>query len=434
MRVTTEKIENCQIALNIEAEANELDKSLNEAYHRLVNKVSIPGFRRGKAPRAILEQHLGKGTLLEDALERLVPQLYKEAIESQEIEPIAEPQIEITQTDPPAFKAIVPLKPTIKLGDYHGIKIEPESLEIGDEQIEAAMELIRQEQTVLVPVDRPVQFGDVVTINIEADVEGKPWLNHKGLVYELNRDSTAPLPGFADNLEGAKKNEEKEFRLHVPADYGVKQFCGKQCFFKVAATEIKEKELPELDDELAKSIGYDNLVAMKEKVAADVKAKAEEKSRQELRQKALDATVDLSEVDYPPILEDREIDRLLEDEARRFGFREVQDYLKRTDKSEQECREELRPVAKKRVIHSLVLDKIAEEEKIEITSSEVDNKVEQFAGEGQDKEKMRQFLALPQVRESIEQSLRTQKTLVRLVEIATGNLEEKIRGGLSGEV
>ena len=434
MKVTQEKIENCQIALNIEPEASELDNSLNEAYHRLVNKVSIPGFRKGKAPRAILEQHIGKSALLEDALERLIPQLYKEAIESQEIEPIAEPQIEITQTDPPVFKAIISLKPTTKLGDYHSIKIEPQSLEIGDEQIEAAMEQIRQQQAVLVPVDRPVRFGDVVTIDIEADVEGKPWLNHKSLVYEMNQDSIAPLPKFAENLEGAQKSEERTFSLDVPADYGIKEFAGKQCFFKVTATEIKEKELPELDDELAKSIGYDNLVAMKEKVATDLKAKAEEKSRQELRQKALDAVVELSEVNYPPILADREIDGLLQDEARRFGFREVQDYLKRTGKTEEEYREELRPVAQKRVIHSLVLDKIAEEEKIEITSSEVDNKVEEFAGEGEDKEKMRQFLALPQVRESIEQSLRTQKTLARLVQIATGNLEEKIRGGLSGEV
>lgn len=427
MKVSTEKMENCQIALSIEAEAGELDKSLSEAYHRLVNKVFIPGFRKGKAPRAILEQHIGRSALLENALERLIPQLYKQAIESQEIEPIAEPRIEIAQTEPVVFKAIVPLKPTVRLGEYHGIKLEPELMEIDDEQIKAAMEEIQQEQAVLAPVDRPVQLGDVITIDTEAIVEGKPFLNHKDVVYEVSEKSTLPLPGFAQSLEGAEKHKERAFRLAIPADYGIKEFAGKECFFKVTVTEIKKKELPELDDEFAKSLGYDNLTAMKEKVAANLKAKAEEKSHQELRQKALNAVIELSEVDYPPILADREIDGLLEQEAQHFGFREVQDYLKRTSKTEEEYREELRPIAKKRIIHSLVLGKIAEEEKVEIDSSEVDNRVEEIVKDAKDKERMQQFFALPQVRESIEQSLRAEKTIDRLVQIVTSSEEDKAK-------
>ncbi|MBN2186035.1 MAG: trigger factor [Dehalococcoidia bacterium] len=424
MKVSTEKMENCQVALTIEAEAGELDKSLSEAYHRLVNKASIPGFRKGKAPRAILEQHLGKGALLEDALERLIPQLYKEAIESQEIKPIAEPHMEITQTDPVVLKAIVPLKPTIKLGDYHGIKLEPESVEISDEQIEAAIEQIRQEQAILSPVDRPVQFDDVITMNIEATIEGKPFLNHKDMVYEVSEKSTFPLPGFNQNLAGTEKNKEKAFSLNVPADYRTKELAGKQCVFKITVAEIKEKNLPQIDDEFAQSAGYDNLAAMKEKVFASLKAEAEEISRQKLRQKALDDTIELSEVDYPPVLEDREIDRLLEDESQRFGFKEIQDYLNRTNKTKEEYREKLRPIAKKRIIHTLVLDKIAEEEKVEIDSSEVDNKVEEIMKDAKDKERMQQFFALPQVRESIEQSLRTEKTIARLVQIVSGYQEE----------
>jgi len=419
MKVTTEKIESCQMCLAIEAEADELDKSLNESYHRLVNKVSIPGFRKGKAPRVILEQHLGKGKLLEDALERLIPQLYKEAIESQELEPIAEPQIEVVQTEPVIFKAIVPLKPTIKLGDYHNLKLKPELVEIGDKEIEAAMEQLRQEQAVLIPVDRPVQFGDFVTINIEANVEGKPFLNHKDMMYEVNESSIFPLQGFAENLKDAEKNEEKVFTLGIPADYAIKEFCGKECFFKVTVTEVKEKESPKFDDELAKSIGYDNLTLMREQVANNLRAKAEEKNRHESRQKTLDAVIEISEVEYPPILESKEIYRLLEDEARRFGYRETQDYLERSNKTEEELKAELRPIAKQRIIHSLVLEKIAEEEKVEIATSEVDNKVKEIVKGAEDKEKMQQFLTLPQVKESIRQSLRSEKTLDKLVQIAT---------------
>ncbi len=425
MEVTTEKTENCQLYLNIKAESAELDKSLNEVYHRLVSKVSIPGFRKGKAPRAILEQHLGKDTLLEDALEHLIPQLYKQAVESEKIDAIAEPQIEIAQTEPLIFKAIVPLKPTVKLGDYYDIKLETEPVKVSNAEIEAAMEQIRQEQAILTPVDRPVQFDDLVTINIEAEVEGKPFLNHQDMVYEVEQASVLPLQGFAQNLEGAEKNKERTFSLNAPVDYDIKELAGKECVFKIVVTEIKEKELPQLDDELAKSIGYDNLAVMKEKVATDLKAKAEGKSRLELRQKTLDAVVELSEVDYPPVLEDREIDGLLEDEARYFGFSDVQDYLKRTNKTEKEYRQELRPVAKKRVIHSLVLEKIAEVEKIEFTDSEVDNKIKEITGNVEDREKMQQLLALPQIRKSVGQSLRTQKTLDRLVQMVSGSGKDK---------
>jgi trigger factor len=429
MKVSTESLENCQTALTIEAEASELDKSLDEAYHHLVNEVSIPGFRKGKAPRAILVQHVGKKNLLEEALERLIPQLYKQAIESQEIEPIARSEIEIIQTEPLIFKAIVSLKPEVKLGDYHSIRLEPGPvIKIAKKEVTAAMEEFRERQGAWVPVGRPVELGDLVTIDIEANVDGGPWLNHKDILYEVDKDSRSPVPGFASHLQGAEKNKEKTFSLTIPDDYPIKEMCGKEGTFKVTVTEIKEKQLPELDDELAQSAGYDNLVDMKKKVAVDLRAKAEAKNRLESRQKALDALVEISEVNYPPILEDEEISGLLRDEAQRLGFRELGDYLKRSGKTEEELKQELRPIAKKRLIQGLVLGKLAEEEKIEISSAEVDNKVDEITNDAEDKEKARQFLSLPQVRQSIEQSLHTQKTMDRLLQIAIGNIENMTKG------
>jgi trigger factor len=420
MKVTSEKMENCQIALNIEVEPDELGKSLDEAYHGLVKKVSIPGFRKGKAPRAILEQYVGEDALLREVLDRLIPQLYKQAIEQEKIEPIAQPKVEVSQKEPMVLKAIVPIKPEVKLGDYHSIKLEPEPVEIGDKEIEAAIEELRQEQAVLMPVDRPIQFGDWATIDIEAKVEGKPFLNHKEVVYEVDSASASPLPGFAESLEGVEKGKEKAFKIAAPANYDIKEFAGKECDFRVTVTEIKERRLPELNDEFAKSSGYDNLSQMRERIAVDLRAKAEEKSRLELRRKVIDAVVESSEVSYPPILEDREVDKLLANEVYRFGYREVSEYLKRSSKTEEEIRQELRPTAKQRIIHSLVLDKIAEEEKIEITSSEVDDKIKEIAKDAEEREKMEKILSSPQVRESIEQSLCTEKTINRLVQIASG--------------
>ncbi len=420
MKVTTETLEDSQVALNIEAEAGELNKAMDDAYRRLVNKISVPGFRKGKAPRFILEQHIGKGALLEEALEQLIPQLYKEAIDLQKIEPIERPQMEIIQTEPVVFKAVVPVKPTVELGDYRNLKLQPEPVEITDKEIDAAVELKRQEQAVLSPVDRPVQFGDLVTLNIKADIGEKPFLNHKDIVYEVNKDSQVPLPGFAKKLEGAKKGKGKDFTLIIPPDYRIKEFVGKECFFKVAVTEVKEKQLPELNDEFSQTCGYDNLTSMKEALCVDLKDKAKQLGDQRLRETAVDAVVEISQVHYPPILENKEIDRLLEREARRLGFTKLNDYLNATNSTEEKLRDSLRPTVKKQIARLLVLDEIARIEKIEIDESEVDNQTNEIVkseeGEG---DKIRQFLQLPQVKESMRETLRRNKTVDWLVKIAT---------------
>jgi len=420
MKVTAETLEDSQVALNIEAEAGELNKAMDEAYRRLVNKVSVPGFRKGKAPRFILEQHIGKGSLLEEALEQLIPQLYKEAIDSQKIEPIDQPQVEIIQTEPVVFKAVVPVKPTVELGDYRNIKLQPEPVEITDEEIDAAVELKRQEQAILTPVDRPVQFGDMVTMNIEANIEEKPFLNHKDIVYEVNKGSQVPLPGFAEKLKGAKKGKGKDFTLIMPLDHRVKEFAGKECFFKVAVTEVKEKQLPELDDEFSQTCGYDNLTSMKEALYVDLKDKAKQLGEQRLSETAVDAVVETSQVHYPPILENKEIDRILEREAHRLGFTKLNDYLNATNLTEEKLRDSLRPTVKKQIARLIVLDEIARIEKIEINESEVDNQIDEMVkseeGEG---EKIRQFLQLPHMKESMRESLRRNKTVDWLVKIAT---------------
>ena len=429
MKVSAKDLENCRIALNIEAEASEVDKSLDEAYRHLVKKVSVPGFRKGKAPRVVLEQHIGKGALLEEALEHLVPELYKQAIQSRDLEPIAEPELEITQSEPLAFKAIVSLKPEVKLGDYHDIKLDPgPPIEVTDKEVATAIEEFRRERGAWVPVDRPAGLGDLVTLDIQANVDGKSWLDNRDILYEMDKDSRSPVPGFASCLEGAERHKEKNFSLTIPDDYPIAEMRGKEAGFRVTIGEVKEKELPELNDEWAKGVGYEGLEDMKEKVVARLRAGAEARNRLELKNKALDALVEMSEVQYPPVLEDEEIDGLLRSEAQRLGFREIADYVKRAQKTDEEIREELRPVAKKRLVQGLVLGKLAEQEKIEISTSEVDNRVDEIANDAEDKEKARQLFSLPQFRQSIENSLRTEKTMDRLLQIAVGNSEATTKG------
>jgi trigger factor len=429
MKVSAEDLENRRIALNIEAEAAELDRSLDQAYHHLVREVSIPGFRKGKAPRVILEQQIGKGALLQEALEHLVPQLYKEAIQSENLEPIAEPELEITQSEPLIFKAIVSLKPEVKLGDYRSIRLGagPEVV-VTDDEVASVIEKLRREQGAWVPVDRAAELGDLVTLTVQASVDEKPLLDHKDILYEMDKDSRSPVPGFASCLEGTEKSKETSFNLRIPDDYPIAEMRGKEASFRVTINEIKEKELPELNDEMAKAAGYGGLEDMKEKVSALLRTRAESRNRLELQQMALDALVGMSEVSYPPVLEDEEIGGLLKTEAQRLGFKEIADYVNRAHKTEEEIRQELRPVAKKRLVQGLVLGKLAEQEKIEISASDVDNRIDVIVSDAEDKEKARQFFSLPQFRQSIEQSLRSQKTIDQLLQIAGGDTKDITKG------
>jgi trigger factor len=423
MKVSTEPAKNSQVTLSIEMEPAEIEKYMEKAYNRLVGKVSVPGFRKGKAPRDVLERHIGKDALFQEALEDLIPETYKEALEEQKIEPFAQPEFELIQTEPLIFKAVVPLKPTIKLGDYTGIKVESKPIEIKKADVDVTIEQLRHQQAILSPMDRPVQFDDIVTIDIEGEKEGESYPIRKDISYEVTSGAKLPLPGFAEKLEGMGKGEEKSFVLSYPPDYEMQELAGKDHAFKVTVTEIKEKKLPEVDDELAKTLGKEDLASLREQIASNLKAGAEERARLELEQKAVDAAVELCEVEYPPALVEREIDRLLSEEARQFteGITGLENYLKTINKTMDDHKTELRPMADRRVIRSLVLGKIAEDEKIEVDDSEIDAEIERMLKDAdKEAEEMRKFFSLAQARESLKQFLIGRKTIERLVQIAKG--------------
>ena len=424
MKVSTERIENSQVVLNIEVEPEEVENSLELAYRRLVKNTAIPGFRKGKAPRALLERFIGKEALLDDALEHLVPEVYAQAIEEQGIEVIAQPQIEVTQTDPVIFKATVAIRPSIELGDYRQIRLSQETVVVAEDEVAAAMEQLRYQQAPWVPAERPVQFGDLVTIDVEGSLDGEMILNEKGTEYQVLQNLPMPVPGFAEELSGMEREGEKEFSLSFPAEHQVKELAGREYRFKVKASEIKEKKLPELDDEFAKSTGrgYDTLDSLREQVAADLKARAEARARKELEKKAVEAAVEKARLEFPSILVEEEIDRMLSDQAGQFrgGRQGMEEYLRNMGKTSDELREELRPEATRRVTHSLVLSKLAEEEKIEVSPAEVDADVETMVrGAGERGEELRRLFASAPARQSIERALLTRKTVQRLIEISS---------------
>ncbi|MBA7607602.1 Trigger factor [subsurface metagenome] len=434
MKVTREKEEDCQVFLNVEMEPAEMEEALEQAYHRLAKRADIPGFRKGKAPRVVLERHIGKGSLLEDAINDLLPQAYEKAIKEQEIEPVASPSIEITQTDPMVFKATVSLKPTIELGDYQSIRLKPGKAELADDEVSNVIEQLRRQHGTWEPAERPAGFDDLMTLDVESQVEGKPFINQQGVQYQILQNQPVPAPGFAEQLVGMKGGEEKEFTLKLPEDFSQAELAGKEASFKVKVIEIKQQRLPELNDEFAVLANPDfkTFDGLKKKISENLRLMAEDRARREFEEQVVDAAVDLSQVEFPPVLVETEIANLLEQQARQLQASDMgmEEYLSRIGEKEEELREELRPAATKRVIRSLALGRITEAEKIEVGKADIDAELDrmiQSAGEKKDEAKKQ--LDTPQVRSSLEQILATRKTVQRLVEIAESPKRAAKRAG-----
>jgi trigger factor len=281
LKVSSERIEGCQVALNIEVEPAEMEEALAKAYRRLVNRIVVPGFRKGKAPRVMLERHIGHESLVSEALDRLVPELYEKAIKDQGIDAIGQPEMEMTQAEPPIFKAVVPVKPVVELGDYHVIRATPEMVEITDDKVEEALENLRHVHASWEPVEREARFGDMVALDVMGTVEGNTVLDRKGSTYHITEGSTAPVPGFAEQLVDMKAGEEKQFTLSFPKDHSTKELAGKDCLFKASVSEIKEAHLPELNDEFVKGLNenLETVDQLRERIASNLQAAAERETR-----------------------------------------------------------------------------------------------------------------------------------------------------------
>ncbi len=431
MKVTKEKEENRQAFITVEMEPAEMETAMQDAYLRLAPKADIPGFRKGKAPRAVVERHLGKPRLLEEALDRLLPQAYEQALKEQEIEPFAQPDVEITQTDPLIFKAVVPLTPAVELGDYESIRVTPDPVDITDENINAVIEELRHQHATWEPVDRPLNYDDLAIIDINGTVEDNPYVQKIGAQIQVFKDLMSPAPGFSDQIIGMKKEEEKEFTLSFPADYPNDKVAGKEGHFKVKLTEIKEEKLPEINDEFAGQVSPDfkTVDALREEVANSLKVRAEESVRIDFEEKVINSAIEQSKVEYPPVLVELEINRILNEQARQLQMsgRGMDQYLQSINKTMEQLREELRPVATKNVTASLVLSRVAEAEKIEVTETDIENGIANMTrGAGDDKiDELRKLLDTEQTRESLKQSLKTRKTIERLAEIAKKTEDSK---------
>lgn len=386
MSLQVEKLENNTAKLTIEVPAEEFDKAIMKAYQKNKNKFNVPGFRKGKVPYAMVEKMYGAAVFYEDAANYVIPDAYANAATESELEIVARPDINVTQIEkgkPFIFEAEVTLKPEIKLGKYKGVKVESMDTTVTDEDVQAELDKVKEQNARLVAADdKAVEDGDQTTIDFEGFVDGEAFEGGKGEDYPLTIGSHSFIDTFEEQLIGKKVGEEVEVNVTFPEEYQAKELAGKPAMFKVTIKEIKVKEYPEIDDDFAQDVSeFDTLDEYK----ADIKKNLEDKKTQEAESdkesKVIEAIVKDSEMDIPEKMIEAQAQQMLEEFAQNIAMQGIsfEQYLQFTGATVEQLREQVTPQAKARVESSLVLEAIVKAEKIEATDEEFDEEVKKMA-------------------------------------------------------
>ena len=428
MKITREETSPREVSLAIELESADIEPFLDRSYRRVVNKTQIPGFRPGKAPRILVENYVGREALVRESADAIVQDALDKAIKTENLDVFGDPEVELTEIDPFSVKAVVPLEPIVELGDFRSIRLQPEPVEVTGERLEAFMERLRYDAAPWEPADRPLKFGDLATLDVEGFIEGERVANDRGIDFIPSQDNPIPFPGFSVYLEGMKRDESKEFTLVVPEDYADTSIAGKECRFSVTALEIKEKALPDLDDEFAKGVGegYESLEALRSKVHEDLTEQATRASQREFQNRSLEEVVKGVSVQVSDLTMNREIDHLLEEQLQSQQDRrmDMESYLRNVGKTREELRDELRPAAVERLTRFLVVRKLAQEEGIEVSPEEVGSEVDKLASASSDSaDSLRMALSSDRARSSISSGILARKVLERLAQIVGGDAE-----------
>ena len=386
MSVKVEKLEKNMAKLTMEVPAEELEKAIQGAYLKQKNRINIPGFRRGKAPRAMIEKMYGAGIFYEDAANALIPEAYSKAVDECGETIVSRPSISIEQLEkgkPFIFTAEVALKPEVVLGDYKGLEVPKSDLEVTEEEIAGELKREQENNSRSIDVDdRAVMDGDKVTLDFEGSVDGEAFEGGKGTDYPLTIGSGAFIPGFEEQLVGAEIGQEKEVNVTFPENYQAKELAGKAAVFKCTVKKIEMKELPELNDDFAKDVSeFDTL----EEYKADIKKNLEEKKADAAKRSREDAAVEKAienaSMEIPDAMLETQVDQMLDDFARRIQAQglSMEQYMQFTGATQDAMREQMKPQAMKRIQTRLVLEKIAEAENIQISDERLDEEIAKMA-------------------------------------------------------
>ena len=387
MSLQVEKSEKNMAKLTIEVSAEEFDAAIEKAYQKNKGKMNIQGFRKGKAPRQMIEKMYGVGVFYEDAANIIIPEAYsKEVAECKDIEIVSQPEIDVVQIEKGKsfiFTAVVATKPEVELGEYKGIQVEVSVPEIKDEDVEAELKKAQEEQARTVPVeDRPVADGDIATIDFEGFVDGVAFEGGKGTDYALTIGSHSFIDTFEEQLIGKNIGDEVEVNVTFPEEYHAEELKGKPALFKVTIKEIKVKELPELDDDFAQDVSdFDTLAEYKEDIKAKLVEKAEKVAKNEKEEKLIDAIIANSKMDIPEAMIETQQDQMVREFANRIASQGLsfEQYMQFTGMTMDAMKEQMKPQALKRIQVRLVLEAIAAKEAFEITEEDIEKELETMA-------------------------------------------------------
>ncbi|RUT27778.1 trigger factor [Paenibacillus zeisoli] len=426
MKATWEKIEKNLGVLEVEVDADRVSAALDKAFNKVVKKATVPGFRKGKVPRPIFEARYGVESLYQDAIDILLPEVYSEAVEQTDIFPVDRPEVDVEQFGKGQafkFKAKVTVKPEVKLGDYKGIEVAAENVEVTEEEVAQELERLQQRHAELVVIDEETaQNGDTVVIDFDGSVDGVPFEGGKSERYSLELGSNTFIPGFEEQVVGLATGDFKDVTVTFPEAYHAEELAGKEAVFKVKVHEIKRKQLPELDDEFAKDVSeFDTLEEYKEdlkKQLADRKSKENEAARESY---LVDRVGEKAEIEIPAAMVQGEVQNMVRDFDNRLRTQgmNLEMFLGFSGQTLPELQEQMQGDAEKRVRNNLVLEQIAKEENIEVTEDELNAELNTMAeAYKRTPEEIRNILAANGSLGSMREEVLLRKTIQFLLENA----------------
>ncbi len=430
MSVQVEKLEKNMAKLTVEVPAEEVEKAIQAAYLKEKNKISMPGFRKGKVPRAMIEKMYGAAVFYEEAANILIQDNYAKAMEESKEDIVSRPTIDVVQIEsgkPFIFTAEVAVRPEVTLGKYKGVQVTKIDTTVTDEEVEAALEKEQQKNSRTVSVtDRPVQTGDTAVIDFEGFVDGVAFEGGKGENHPLEIGSHSFIEGFEDQLVGHNVGEEVEVNVTFPEKYQAAELAGKPAVFKVKINEIKTKELPELNDEFAQDVSeFDTLAEYKEDLRKHLEVSKENDAKRAKEDEAIKKIIDKSTMELPDAMIDTQCENMINEFAQRISQSglTMDQYMQFSGMTIDGLKEQVRPEAITRIQSSLVLEQIAKEENIEVSDDEINAEVEKMAAQyGMEADKLKEYLG-----DAEKESMKRDLAITKAVDLIMENVKERAK-------
>ena len=430
MKVSTTQREPREAVLTVELDNDDVEPYLEQAYRQAVRRLAIPGFRKGKAPRRIVEQMYGRGYLLNEALDALIQEFTSKAVEDEGLELGGIPSVSLDDFDPPAFTATVPLQPEVDLGDFESLRVPIDDVEIEEGQVDGVLEQIRTELAVWEPVEDKVQMDDLINLTIvgwvDDEAERRDVVRSEETDYIPRPNTTFPVPGLDEALVGLPVGEESAFDIEIAEDFANPDLASKTAHFQTTVHSVKRKNLAELDDEFAKGVGegYESIDDLRGKIRADLVERAQRAAQAKHQDEILAKVVEGASIEISPLIVEHEVEHYVHDrqesiQTGRMNFEDYQEFLSWQGLSDEEVHEQARPKVEERLKRAHVLRAVATRQAVEASDEDVDGEIDSIAsGSGESADEVRQLFEDPERRESIRRVLVNRKTLEHLSEIA----------------